>query len=201
MAPHFTAVADYLSSRDELVALSHVNLQIDNGFFWRSGAGEAGGEVGGEAGGAEPSLECGLLDWYGANRTSSVSVWLGCLSGAEPEVLVAHEDGLMRAFSEELYRWGGPLIDPNELKLQYRLAFVAGMPTMFQYIRSDILSELPEPSDWAGIADRWDPRVMGRWDLRCRLTAIIQALGFYRAVPLHSTFMAWVASRAGPPAQ
>jgi|EP00966_Prymnesium_polylepis_P191976 hypothetical protein len=34
MAQYFSAVARYLA-RPELIALSHVNLQIDNAFFWR----------------------------------------------------------------------------------------------------------------------------------------------------------------------
>ena len=36
MAPYFNAVQKYLAGKPELFALSHVNLQIDNAWFWRS---------------------------------------------------------------------------------------------------------------------------------------------------------------------
>ena len=38
----------YASENPDHIAFTHVNLQIDNGFFWRSPHGE---------------LEAGLLDW------------------------------------------------------------------------------------------------------------------------------------------
>ena len=67
-----------------------MNLQIDNAWFWRSND--------------DAQLDCGLLDWYGTRRAPIVAHWMGCLSGVEPQVLKDHEDGLMKAFSEEYYR-------------------------------------------------------------------------------------------------
>ena len=92
MAPYFTAVQRYLASKPELYALSHVNLQIDNAFFWRTDDATAADEA---------MLECGLLDWYNVGRSPTVSVWMGSLSGVEPEVLLRHEKELMRCYSTE----------------------------------------------------------------------------------------------------
>jgi hypothetical protein len=40
MAQYFTAASIYLAQFPELVAISHVNLQIDNAWFWRKSGGE-----------------------------------------------------------------------------------------------------------------------------------------------------------------
>ena len=84
MAPYFTAAMHALAAHPELHVLSHVNLPIDNAWFWRSADADSAGEA---------VLECGLLDWYNASRVPAVSVFMGCLSGIEPEVLAAHEEG------------------------------------------------------------------------------------------------------------
>jgi len=94
MAPYFTAAMHALAAHPELHVLSHVNLQIDNAWFWRSADADGAGEA---------VLECGLLDWYNASRVPAVSVFMGCLSGIEPEVLAAHEEGLMRCFADEYF--------------------------------------------------------------------------------------------------
>ena len=43
--------------------------------------------------------------------------------------------------------------------------------------------------------DRWDPRIMGTWQVRCRVIAMIQLLGYWRAGDIHRHFMDWVAQR------
>lgn len=59
-----------------------------------------------------------------------------------------------------------------------------------QYIRSEILKDMPSKAQWNTVSDRWDPAVMGKWNVRCRTIAIIQLLGFYHSTPLYKTFMA-----------
>ena len=61
-----------------------------------------------------------------------------------------------------------------------------------QFIESDIYREGVAREEWATIESVQDPRVMGRWNVRCRTIAIIQALGYYREANLHPIFMAWV---------
>ena len=177
MAPYFPAVERYLNSRHELFALSHINLQIDNAWFWRT---------------ADGALDCGLLDWYNAGRAPAVAVWMGCLSGVEPEVMIAHEAGLMRAYAEEYHKYGGPLVDPEELRLMYRLSFVAGFTGGLQYIDAEILKDMPSQAEWNGVSSHWDPLVMGKWNVRCRTVAILQNFRVYQQLPMYETFMAWV---------
>lgn len=108
-ARYFDDAALYAASKPEFAALTHVNLQIDNGFFWRREGGE---------------LEAGLLDWYNCTRSPFAAIFMGCLSGAEPEVLTAHVEGMMGCFASEYAKAGGPQIEPLELLLQFNLLFV-----------------------------------------------------------------------------
>ena len=189
MASYFEAANAYLASKPELFALSHINLQIDNAWFWRASGGEGGSAE-------DVELECGLLDWYNTGRAPTVGVWSGCLGGCEAELFLAHEEGLISAYSREYHKYGGPLVDPNELMLQYRLSFVSGFVNALQYIESEVLKDMPSKQEWNAVKSGWDPAVMGKWNVRCRTLAIVQSLKIYKAAPMYNTFMAWV--RANP---
>ena len=184
-ARYFDEANHFAAGKAAFVALTHVNLQIDNGFFWRNEAGE---------------LEAGLLDWYNCTRAPFAAIFMGCLSGAEPDVLSTHVEGFMRSFAAEYASAGGPAIDPLELLLQFKLLFVSTLVNSLSFIESDIYKEGPPEHEWALIESKEDPRVMGRWNVRCRVIAIIQALAFWKTEDLHATFMAWVRGGFGVPA-
>ena len=70
---------------------------------------------------------------------------------------------------------------------------VCQIPANFQYVRSEILKESNMTrEEWNTVESHWDVRVMGVWNVRCRVVAMIQLLRFYQMVPLYDTFMAWV---------
>jgi len=181
-ARYFDEATAYAFDKPDFMALTHANLQIDNGFFWRTAQGE---------------LEAGLLDWYNFTRAPFAAIYMGCLSGAEPEVLSSHLESFMRTFAMEYVASGGPAIDPVELLLQFKLLYVSTLVNGLSFIESDILKEGPPQHEWRQVMSKEDPRVMGRWNVRCRLIAIMQSLAFWRAEDLHKTFMAWVKSGCG----
>ena len=115
---------------------------------------------------------------------------MGMLSGAEADVLVAHGEGMMMAFVEELARHGGPTIDADELMLRFRLSSATGLLGMIQFIEQDIYPEVSR-AEFATIKDRWDPRIQGKWNARCRAIAIICQLELYEKSDLYGTFMNW----------
>ena len=52
-------------------------------------------------------------------------------------------------------------------------------------------------AEWPSIRSRWDARFMGRWNVRCRATQMVQSLGLWRlrqGTPLdfHALVMGWV---------
>ena len=176
MAPFFTAANAYVASDERYIGLTHINLQIDNGYFWQE---EEGGR-----------LECGLLDWGGATRLPYTSTFMGMLSGAEAEVLYAHEEGLMRCFADEYAACGGPQLDVDELLLRFRLSYAGMVLGALQYIEQDIYPECSR-ADFETISTRWDPKLMGRWNARCRTIAILCMLGFWEKHDLHGAVMGW----------
>eukprot|EP00966_Prymnesium_polylepis_P191975 4448829-Prymnesium_polylepis.2 len=117
---------------------------------------------------------------------------MGCLGGVEVDVMQAHEDGLMMTYSEEYHKFGGPLIDPNYLSLMFRLSFISTFVGNLQYIDKEVLVDMPSKAEWNSVTDRWDPRVMGKWNVRCRTIGIMLLLKTYQALPMYSTFMDWV---------
>merc|ERR1712056_145206 len=99
----------YQNNRSDYVGASHANLQVDNAYFWRDEYGD---------------LACGVLDWGGFGRSPFCINFLGCLSGADPEVMMAHEEGIIRCFRDEYHRCGGPALAIEELRLRYHLGFI-----------------------------------------------------------------------------
>ena len=184
-ARYSTAVQNHLSSRADLFALSHVNLQIDNAFFWREDE-------------TSDELECGLLDWYNLSRAPSVSVWHGCLSGCEPEVLTEHGLSMMRAFAAELCKYGGTAVDPAELLRLYQLAFPASLITSLLGSEAEAMAaEEPAEEEWADIGSVWDERIMGRWNVRCRVVALMQSVRYWASADIHKIVMDWVKTQPG----
>ena len=60
----------------------------------------------------------------------------------------------MRCFADEYYKYGGPQVDPNLLRLQFRLAFCAGFAGNLQYIEAEVLKEMPSKEEWRSVRDR-----------------------------------------------
>ena len=63
------------------------------------------------------------------------------------------------------------------------------------FIGSEVYPQGPSKEEWPSVRDRWDPRIMGTWQVRCRVIAMIQLLGYWRAGDIHRHFMDWVAQR------
>ena len=175
-AQFFSLAQHHVASQADYAALTHPNLQIDNGFYWRDEAG---------------TLQAGLLDWYSCGEMPFAAVLQGCLSGMEPHALAEHAEGLMRCFADEYVACGGPRISPAELLRQWRLLYVVSFVGQLQYIEMDIMREGVPRAEWPSIRSRDDPRIMNVWNVRCRTIAILDAVSFWAASDLHAHFMAW----------
>jgi hypothetical protein len=131
-------IGRFLYSRPDMIALSHMNANIDNAWFWREPDG---------------ALACGLLDWGSVGQMSvAASIW-GCIGAAELELHDRHLDGLLDVFVAEYPRAGGPQLDRAELALHLDLNLMMSVLHMTTAPPA-ILREVPDP---AAAADRYDP--------------------------------------------
>jgi len=129
---------------------------------------------------------------YNFTRAPFASIFMGCLSGAEPDVLTEHIAGLLRCFADEYEREGGPRLDADHLLLQFQLMFVFNLASGLTFIESDIYEEGPKTAvEWHSIKSKDDPLIMGRWNVRCRTIAILQSLGYWKMNDLHGIYVRW----------
>lgn len=164
MFHHFPGMShQFQLNNPDYVAAMHANLQADNAFFWRDEYGD---------------LSCGVLDWGGFNRSPFCMNFLGCLSGADPEVLLGHEEGILRCFRDEYHRCGGPKLPLDELLLRYHLGYITFVYESTTWIDREIykLLDKEELRSFEGILD---DRFQDNFRVRCRTCAIINSFTFY----------------------
>lgn len=130
-----------LNRHAEMIALCHWNMNLDNAWFWRDGAGE---------------LQAGLLDWGSVGQMNVAQAFFGMTCAAEPDFLVDHERELLELFVTEFAAAGGAAIDPDAMAFMVKLSIaVLGTAWMLD-APSLVAMEVP---DFADCADRTDPRL------------------------------------------
>merc|ERR1712129_558519 len=183
LAPHHSQDVNlFVSNTSDWVAATHMNLQADNAWFWSDEHG---------------NLDCGVFDWCGFNRNPFVATFLGCLSGATADFLDEHEEGLMRIFCDEYERYGGPHLDWQDLLLRYHLMWPNFVVDACRWIEEDIYMECPK-EEWPTIRSIMDDKFIGRWNVRCRGTTLINAFDFWNRRPFRKIMEDWMAGKGKP---
>eukprot|EP00931_Biecheleriopsis_adriatica_P035966 TRINITY_DN20742_c0_g1_i1.p1 TRINITY_DN20742_c0_g1~~TRINITY_DN20742_c0_g1_i1.p1 ORF type:complete len:638 (+),score=82.44 TRINITY_DN20742_c0_g1_i1:33-1916(+) len=175
MAPYFDDIRLFTSNSSNFIAAMHMNLQADNAYFWKDDHGD---------------LDVGVFDWCGFNRTSFVANFMGCLSGADANLLDEHEEGLMKMFCDEYARYGGPKIELADLLLRYRLQWPSFVMDACQWVERDIYRQCPR-DEWKTIKTMMDDKFVDRWNVRCRGTTLVNALEYYRRRNFKQIFDNW----------
>lgn len=151
----------FLHSQPDMIALCHMNANIDNAWFWRESDGE---------------LRAGLIDWGSAGQMSVASSIWGCIGAAEPELHDFHLDELLDTFISEYARAGGPLLDRGELAQHLELHVMMSALHMTTAPPA-ILREIPDP----GVAaDRYDPVFTQNETARVQLKITISLLNMWQ---------------------
>ena len=176
IAPYFEDIRAYLANSSDWTAAMHMNLQADNAYFWHDEKGD---------------LDIGVFDWCGFSRTPFVMNFMGCLSGADADLLDAHEEGLMRMFCEEYERYGGPHLEPSEMLLRYHLQWPSFTMDACQWVDRDIYVQCPR-EEWSTIKTMLDDKFVDRWNVRCRGTTLVNAFEFYHRRDLKKIFDDWL---------
>jgi hypothetical protein len=150
----------FLYSRPDMIALCHMNANIDNAWFWREPDG---------------ALRSGLIDWGSVGQMSVASSIWGCVGAAEPETHDRHLDELLDLFIAEYTRAGGPALDRSELAQHLEMHVMMSALHMTTAPPA-ILREVPDPGT---AADRYDPIFTANETARVQLKITISLLNMW----------------------
>lgn len=150
----------FLHGQPDLIALCHMNANIDNAWFWRE---------------LDGTLRSGLIDWGSVGQMSvAASIW-GCIGAAEPETHDRHLDHLLDIFVAEYARAGGPSLDRAGLAQHLEMHVMMSALHMTTAPPA-ILREVPDPQ---AAADRFDPIFTEHETARVQLKVTISLLNMW----------------------
>lgn len=150
----------FLYSRPDMIALCHMNANVDNAWFWREPDG---------------ALWSGLIDWGSVGQMSVASSIWGCIGAAEPETHDRHLDELLDIFVAEYACAGGPVLDRRKLAQHLEMHVMMSALHMTTAPPA-ILREVPDPG---AAADRYDPIFTENETARVQLKVTISLLNMW----------------------
>lgn len=133
----------WMHMNPDYVSLGHMNLNVDNAYFWRDENGK---------------LDCGVFDWGGMGTSSyggKLWWWYYCM---DYEVFKNFLSDLLECFEKEYKAsGGGQSLNTEQL---YKMVIVAAVQQM-----DGLVSAVPQiykmcsKKEFATIKDRYDPRI------------------------------------------
>ena len=151
----------FLHSQPDMIALCHMNANIDNAWFWRE---------------PEGALRSGLIDWGSVGQMSVASSIWGCIGAAEPEMHDRHLDELLDIFVTGYARAGGPVLERGELAQHLEMQVLMSALRMTTAPPA-ILREVSDP----GVAtDRYDPIFTANETARVQLKITVSLLNMWQ---------------------
>lgn len=133
----------WMHMNPDYVSLGHMNLNVDNAYFWRDENGK---------------LDCGVFDWGGMGTSSyggKLWWWYYCM---DYEVFKNFLSNLLECFEKEYKAsGGGQSLNTEQL---YKMVIVAAVQQM-----DGLVSAVPQiykmcsKKEFATIKDRYDPRI------------------------------------------
>jgi len=149
----------WMHSNEDYIALGHMNLNVDNAYFWRDDAGR---------------LDCGVFDWGGlgvASCGSKLWWWYYCMDYPDFKANIRE---LLDCYIDTYQEHCGLLLDRDEL---YDMVLVSAVMQM-----SGLVSAVPQimkmcpKKEWETIKDRYDPRVGENVDGKSTLRTYIHCM-------------------------
>ena len=138
---HKDAVIAGLHADPDYTGLCHPNLNVDNAWYWRDPSGQ---------------LQIGLLDWGGAGHMSIAQAISGMMMMPQPERYGELLKLVFSTFVEELADRSGVMLDPSELRIQFKASLYSTAIWMIVDMLPDIFDQIPA-EHWSSMKDRTDP--------------------------------------------
>lgn len=158
-----------LYANKDAIAIVHWNMNPDNAWFWRDGAGV---------------MHSGQLDWGGVAQSNLAQSYYGMLCAGETDFLAEQDASLQALLLDEYARAGGPRLDPAAFDHDVRLS-IAVLGTAWMLDAPSLLeAELP---DYAQLSGRTDPRLRDLFLPRCQLQLLRVFLSEWRRKDIGAT--------------
>jgi hypothetical protein len=169
----------YLNTDPDYTALGHMNLSVDNAYFWRDDNGE---------------LDCGILDLGGFGVAPVAAKLYKILNCADFDDLQVNLDSYLGEFITAYEESGGPKLDPAKLRLHLFLAMYADMSHLIGTIPN--LLEMCPARDLRTVKDFHDPRVAdnvdGKSTLRASIGQMLTGVRMIQEMDGEAVLQAWV---------
>jgi len=164
MSPYFKDMSNhYQANNSDWITANHANMQADNAFFWRDEYGE---------------MFAGGLDWAGFSRAPFCVRFLGCISGAEADLLLGHIHGMMSCYVDEYARCGGPKLLAEDALYRFHLAFITSLFDQIGYVKRHTFEETSK-EEMRSFTSVLDERFQERFYTRCGSLPMINAYTYY----------------------
>jgi len=139
--------------------IGHMNLNIDNAYFWRDEAG---------------NLDLGVLDWggFGLNNLAHKLWW--SLNCSPYEMIHDDSDDLMKGFLKTYKEWGGPDVDLEDFKMSFYITMLQNFLMMVGAIPNSL--RMCKAEEFKTITDFSDPRIASDVDGKSTLRTTVNVL-------------------------
>jgi len=154
-----------MHSNPDYTALGHLNLNVDNAYFWRDDAGK---------------LDCGVFDWGGLGLASCGSKlwwWYYCMDYADFKRSIT---GLLETYVETYKEHSGLVLDKDELYVMVILSAIQQMAGLVAAVPQ--ITKMCPKKEWDTIKDRYDPRIGANVDGKSTIRLYLHCINTIMAI-------------------
>mmetsp|Transcript_32805 Transcript_32805/g.52327 ORF Transcript_32805/g.52327 Transcript_32805/m.52327 type:complete len:625 (-) Transcript_32805:164-2038(-) len=154
-----------MHANPDYTALGHLNLNVDNAYFWRDDAGK---------------LDCGVFDWGGLGLASCGSKlwwWYYCMDYADFKRSIT---GLLETYVETYKEHSGLVLDKDELYVMVILSAIQQMAGLVAAVPQ--ITKMCPKKEWDTIKDRYDPRIGANVDGKSTIRLYLHCMNTIMAI-------------------
>jgi hypothetical protein len=149
----------------DYTSLGHLNLNVDNAYFWRDNEGK---------------LDCGVFDWGGLGLASCGSKlwwWYYCMDYADFKTNIK---SLLETYVATYKEHSGLQLDKDEL---YEMVIISGIMQMSGLVAAvPQITKMCPKKEWDTIKDRYDPRIGSNVDGKSTIRLYLHCMNTIMAI-------------------
>jgi len=149
----------------DFTSLGHLNLNVDNAYFWRD---------------EEGKLDCGVFDWGGLGLKSAGSQlwwWYYCMDYLDFQKNIK---GLLEAYAATYKEHSGLDLDKEDLYVMVILSAIAQLSGLVSAVPQ--ITKMCPKKEWDTIKDRYDPRIGANVDGKSTIRLYLHVMNTIMAI-------------------